>query len=112
MAIYSSVRTTPDISHLPSRFCTRCHSSHAHASDVLEISLAQVYTQLATTETVQRELIEGKELKTLDIDSFREQHTGKHLLPLQLRYEWEPNFLEERNMWESRIGQMPQILKD
>ncbi|MBK9713381.1 MAG: SUMF1/EgtB/PvdO family nonheme iron enzyme [Kouleothrix sp.] len=55
------------------------------ATDVLQIDLDQVYTQLATTELAEREVFEGADLQQFDAQSYLAQHTGAQLLPAQQR---------------------------
>lgn len=54
-------------------------------SDVLAISLDQVYTQLTVPGRAQREVFAGAALRALDIEDFLKQHTGENLLPWQRR---------------------------
>jgi formylglycine-generating enzyme required for sulfatase activity len=53
------------------------------ASDSLDLSLDQVYTQLATTNTVAREVY--NDLNKFDAEAFLAQHVGDQLLPRQAR---------------------------
>jgi formylglycine-generating enzyme required for sulfatase activity len=55
------------------------------ATDVLNIGLDQVYTQLATTQLVKRESFKGMALKRFDALAYLKQHLGDHLVPSQRR---------------------------
>lgn len=55
------------------------------ASDVLAISLDQVYTQLATSKMVGREIFEGNSVKQFNAETYHKEHTGIFLLPGQQR---------------------------
>jgi len=57
------------------------------ADDVFQISLEQVYTQLATTEHVEREIYEGDTLAAFDAAAYLRQHVGEHMLPGQQRWQ-------------------------
>lgn len=65
-------------------------------SDVLSISLDQVYTQLATTDMTEREVYEGEALRSLDAEAYLKDHTGTHLLPVQQRIRVRPEGLPSR----------------
>src|SRR5262245_34501344 len=51
------------------------------ATDVLNIGLDQVYTQLATEVLVIREMFAGAALEQLDVQAFVREHVGDLLLP-------------------------------
>jgi formylglycine-generating enzyme required for sulfatase activity len=55
------------------------------AADVLNIGLDQVYTQLATTVLVKREVFEGEALRQFDVQQYYQEHVSKHLQPFQQR---------------------------
>src|SRR5262245_55801429 len=55
------------------------------ATDILNIGLDQVYTQLATTELVERDVFEGTALKRFDAKQYLERHASLDLLPGQWR---------------------------
>jgi formylglycine-generating enzyme required for sulfatase activity len=54
-------------------------------TDVLHIHLAQVYTQLATKELIERERFEGETLKTFNAQAYLEQHVNEQVLPGEQR---------------------------
>ncbi len=54
-------------------------------SDSLAIDLGRVYTQLATTSTVERERLVGAALEAFDAAAFLSAHTGRQLLPIAAR---------------------------
>lgn len=55
------------------------------AGDVLAVSLDQVYTQLATTDTVEREHVAGQALKDFDAAAFLTRQRDDSLLPRNQR---------------------------
>jgi formylglycine-generating enzyme required for sulfatase activity/energy-coupling factor transporter ATP-binding protein EcfA2 len=55
------------------------------ATDVLQVGLDQVYTQLATTDQVEREYIKGPALKQFNAENYLGKHTRELLLPGQQR---------------------------
>jgi formylglycine-generating enzyme required for sulfatase activity len=55
------------------------------ATDVFNIGLDQVYTQLATTRLLTRERFFPQQIHELDPEQFLKQHQGEHLLPLKRR---------------------------
>ena len=57
------------------------------ATDVLNIGLDQVYTQLATVGLMEREVVEGAGLKTFDAKAYLAEHNDERLLPWQQRIE-------------------------
>jgi formylglycine-generating enzyme required for sulfatase activity len=56
------------------------------AEDVLQISLEQVYTQLATETQVEREHYSGAALESFDAQAYCVQHSGDDVLPSQRRW--------------------------
>ncbi|NJN68826.1 MAG: hypothetical protein HC884_20055, partial [Chloroflexaceae bacterium] len=65
-------------------------------TDVLAVSLDQVYTQLATTDLTERETYEGDALRELDGEAYLKAHTGRDLLPFQQRRRVRPEGLPTR----------------
>ncbi len=59
-------------------------------TDTLCINLTQVYTQLATTDSTEREVYAGEALQSFDADAYLKAHTGATLLPLQQRHRVRP----------------------
>jgi formylglycine-generating enzyme required for sulfatase activity len=57
------------------------------ATDVLNIGLDQVYTQLATEGLMEREVFEGAGLKTFDAKAYLAERIDERLLPWQQRIE-------------------------
>jgi formylglycine-generating enzyme required for sulfatase activity len=55
------------------------------ASDMLDISLDQVYTQLATTVLLDRERFAVAALTEAELSAYLDEHTGANLLPLARR---------------------------
>ncbi len=74
------------------------------ADDTLAINLEQVYTQLATTHMVEREVYEGDALATFDADAYLKRHTGEYVLPgeYRVRTEIHRSINIERNMQDFR----------
>ena len=63
--------------------------------DVLKVSLDKVYTQLTTTNLIDRDSIAGDALQHFDLDRYQREHTGIELLPQQLRVVMKPIFPNE-----------------
>lgn len=55
------------------------------ATDVWSISLEEVYTQLATANLIDRDIMRGDALKMFDAQAYFKQHVGKQLLPFAQR---------------------------
>src|SRR5262245_48926773 len=55
------------------------------ATDVLNIGLDQVYTQLATERLIERDVLAGEALAQFDANVYLTQHVGDALLPSQQR---------------------------
>jgi formylglycine-generating enzyme required for sulfatase activity len=55
------------------------------ATDLLQISLDQVYTQLATTALVRRDVFEGNALRRFNVQVYLRKHFDKLALPIQQR---------------------------
>lgn len=97
-SIYLAGRGTPSTEQILAAYLhrvrQRCSSISLHgvyeqktSSDLLQVDLQQVYTQLATTTLVERETFDRSRLQNLDILAFAERYTDDQALPQQLRQE-------------------------